>query len=234
MTKSISGILLKAEDGAEPMPIPVTDHKSIHEYVGGWFDCVQTTYKAEQFMAETDDEFIAVGYVHDEGAINGMPLNKMATLMFHREVYGDVVVVSGTSPKGVYDGDNYDVPVWFSDAVFSGSLRSTVDELDSQAHFLKDALLRAVREGLLENDLAANLVVAMGEADQLDEESLGMVEMILDTVGKYHAARLAGMPAFSKELLDRASDIADMMMAVDEWEVTDEAIAEFLSESDGE
>ena len=234
MSKTISGILLKAEEGAEPMPIPVSDYISIQQYVGGWFDCVQVTYKASEFLLETDDEFTAVGYVHDEGIILGLPLNKMATVIFRRELFGDVVIVSGTSPKGEYDGDNYDVPSWFCDAVFNGSLANTVDELDSKAGFLRDALLRGVREGLLDEETASSLVVAMSQAPNLSEEEMKMVGNILDTMGRYHMARLMGMPRFSDDLLGRIDDLVEMMDEVESTEVTDEAIAKFLSENGGE
>jgi len=234
MSKTISGILLKAEEGAEPMPIPVSDYISIQQYVGGWFDCVQENYKASEFLLETDDEFIAVGYVHDEGIILGLPLNKLASVMFRRELYGDVVVVSGTSPKGEYDGDNHDVPSWFCDVVFGGSLANTVDELDSKAEFLRDSLLRGVREGLLDEETASSLVVAMSQAPNLSEEEMKMVGNILDTMGRYHMARLMGMPRFSDDLLGRIDDLVEMMDEVESTEVTDEAIAKFLSENGGE
>jgi hypothetical protein len=234
MSKTISGILLKAEDGSEPMPIPVGDHTTIQQYVGGWFDCVQATYKASQFLLETGDEFVAIGYVHDEGIILGLPLNKMATLMFRRELYGDVVVVSGTSPKGEYDGDNYDVPSWFSDHVFGGALAEATQELDDKASFMRDALLRSVKEGLLDKQTASDLVTAMSEAPSLDEDETRVIQEILDMVTKYHVARIMGMPRFSDDLLSRIDELTDMMEASDKWEVTDEAIAQFLAENGGE
>ena len=234
MTKAIAGILLKADDGAEPMPIPVTDHVSINEYIGGHFDCVRQQYEASEFLLETGEQFTAVGYVHDEGLILGLPLNKMATVIFRREVYGDVVIVSGTSPDGDYDGENYDVPAWFSDAVFNGSLASTVQDLDDKAMFVREAILRAVREHLLDDETADGLVTAMANAPLLNEREINMVQEVLETVTKYHMARLQGMPKFSDEIIKKITDMSDMMMESEDWEVTDEELAKFLSENGGQ
>jgi predicted transcriptional regulator len=43
-----------------------------------------------------------------------------------------------------------------------------------------------------------------------------------------------GMPRFSDDLLSRIDELTDMMEASDKWEVTDEAIAQFLAENGGE
>lgn len=232
--KTVSGILLRAEDGAEPMPVPVTDHKSIQQYVGGWFDCVRTPYKASEFLMETDDDFIAVGYVHDEGLILDLPLNKMATMMFRQELRGDVVVVSGTSPSGDYDGDNHDVPVWFSDAVFSGSLVQAVQATTKIAGFLSQAIARAHREKLIDTEMLDALISAMESSDSLDQDSRDAVECILDMVSRYHVARENGMPQFSDSLLARIDEMVNMMDEASQWKVTDEELDKFLAENGGE
>lgn len=74
-------------------PIPLGDHTTIHEQVGGWFDCVATDR--------------LVGYVHDEGLLIGLPLNPIATALFGRVLVGNCVVYSSLNAKGKYDGDNH-------------------------------------------------------------------------------------------------------------------------------
>lgn len=233
-TKVVSGILLKAGDGQEPMPVPVTDHRSIQQYVGGHFDVVTEQYHASEFMLETDDEFTAVGYCHDEGILLGLPLNKLATMVFRRELRGDVVIVSGTSPKGEYDGDNHEVPTWFSDEVFSGTLSQAVNEVDMRAQFITDALRRCVSEGLMEDETIGAMKQAMmlGATGRLSADEIMMVSTVLDTASKYHMARLMGMPPLSEEQLRQIDEFAEMADA--KWDVTDEAIAKFLEESEGQ
>ena len=232
-SKVVSGILLKAGDGQEPIPVPVTDHVSISEYVGGHFDAVTENYKASEFLLETDDEFTAVGYCHDEGLIIGLPLNKLATMVFRRELRGDVVVVSGTSPTGEYDGDNYDVPVWFSNEIFSGALTLAVDAVNLRAQFVTEALRRCVSEGLMDPEMidAIEEMMNLGVGGSLDSEEITLVNEVLDVASKYHLARLLGMPAVSEEKLGLIDKMTDMMY--DGWEVTDEAIAKFLEENGG-
>ena len=74
-------------------PIPLGDHTTIHEQVGGWFDCVTTES--------------LVGYVHDEGLLLGLQLNPIATALFGRIIVGNCVVYSFRNEKGEYDGDNH-------------------------------------------------------------------------------------------------------------------------------
>ena len=74
-------------------PIPLGDHTTIHEQVGGWFDCVTTES--------------LVGYVHDEGLLIGLQLNPIATALFGRILVGNCVVYSHLNDKGEYDGDSH-------------------------------------------------------------------------------------------------------------------------------
>jgi hypothetical protein len=73
--------------------IPLGDHTTIHEQVGGWFDC-----------ARQDD---LVGYVHDEGLLIGLPLNPVATALFGRIIVGNCVVYNSVDSKGEYDGADH-------------------------------------------------------------------------------------------------------------------------------
>jgi hypothetical protein len=71
-------------------------HSEIHEMVGGWFDCVRS---------ET-----IIGYVHDTGLIDGLPINPIATALFGRILCGTCVVFGAMNENGEYDGDDHDVP----------------------------------------------------------------------------------------------------------------------------
>ena len=73
--------------------IPLGDHTTIHEQVGGWFDC-----------ARQDD---LIGYVHDEGLLLGLPLNPIATALFGRIIVGNCVVYNSVDSKGDYDGADH-------------------------------------------------------------------------------------------------------------------------------
>lgn len=90
--------------GNEIEPALVGDLESIQHYVGGCIDAVRT---------ELEDGTVIVGYCHDEGLLLGMETNWFASALFSRQLAGPVVLVSGTSPTGEYDGDNYDLPEQF-------------------------------------------------------------------------------------------------------------------------
>ena len=70
-------------------------HSEIHEMVGGWFDCVRN---------ET-----IIGYVHDTGLIDGLPINPIATALFGRILCGTCVVFGAKNEDGEYDGDDHNV-----------------------------------------------------------------------------------------------------------------------------
>ena len=72
-------------------------HEVIQRVVDGWFDVVR------------GDEVIV--YVNDEGLlIDGMEPNVLASWMTERVIFGNVLVVGCLNEKGVYDGDDHDVP----------------------------------------------------------------------------------------------------------------------------
>ena len=90
MTTTPSGLII-AHDSITA--IPLGDHTTIHEQVGGWFDC-----------ARQDD---LIGYVHDEGLLLGLPLNPIATALFGRIIVGNCVVYNSVDSKGDYDGADH-------------------------------------------------------------------------------------------------------------------------------
>jgi hypothetical protein len=96
-----SAALLPAGNGERIEPIMVGDYKSIQEIVGGCFDVV---------TQKMPDGTVLCGYVHDEGLLLDMDTNWFASALFERHLVGPCVVLSGTSPNGEYDGDDYDLP----------------------------------------------------------------------------------------------------------------------------
>jgi hypothetical protein len=108
-----TGLVIYADPKKEPEAFVFSSENSLAEIqakVGGYIDSVKT-----QAINEADDtEMVLVGYVHDEGRILNMPLNPLASIVFNRELVGDVVLVNGTNPEnGDYDGENYDLPLDF-------------------------------------------------------------------------------------------------------------------------
>jgi len=100
-TSPVAGALLPAGINAHIEPAIVSGLESLQTYVGGTIDAVRQ---------ELPDGTVLVGYVHDEGFLLDLPVNWFASALFLRELRGPVVLVSGTSPSGDYDGENYDVP----------------------------------------------------------------------------------------------------------------------------
>jgi hypothetical protein len=101
MGTMVSGALLPCGVGNTIEPAIVDGLESLQQYVGGMIDAVRT---------ELQDGTVIVGYVNDEGLMLNMETNWFASALFDRQIVGDVVLVSGTSPSGEYDGENYDLP----------------------------------------------------------------------------------------------------------------------------
>lgn len=117
MSTLTAGVFLPCGPNVEPEPVFVEDYQNIQKLVGGHFDVVTTDCNMRDMMF--------VGYVNDEGLINGMEINYLATNLFKREIHGDVVVVWGLSPNGEYDGDNYDIPDELYETLVSGLTEGT-------------------------------------------------------------------------------------------------------------
>ena len=207
MSKFVEGILFPVGEDTEPVPVPVGDLESIQGYVGGSIDAVTKEYNPTIFgHDESLGSFIAVGYVHDEGILLGLERNVLASVVFQRDLFGPVVVVSGTSPSGAYDGENYDVPSWFADAVCNGSLRESVDVVD-QLEKIVLWLAVCVRDGLIDVN---EVKVAWLLANLGHEQSRDLISALCQ---------------YGKAKLD--SEVSDET----EWSVSDEEIAKFLLEN---
>lgn len=102
---SANGILMTHE-GVKG--VRVEGHKSIHEMVGDWFDCVSRGN--------------LVGYVHDTGLLNGLPINPVATAIFGQIIAGPCVIVRAIDHNDQYDG--YDHSLSEADYTYIATVQS--------------------------------------------------------------------------------------------------------------
>lgn len=108
---AVSAVLLKAGVGVEPEAVMIDGLESIQLLVGGCIDAVRIdTQQVNPETGEEEPRFTLVGYVHDEGIMLDMEINWVASALFQQRIVGNVVLVSGNSPTGEYDGENHDIP----------------------------------------------------------------------------------------------------------------------------
>ena len=108
---TVSAVLLKSGVGVEPEAVMIDGLESIQKLVGGVIDAVRIdTQQVNQATGEEEPRFTIVGYVHDEGIMLNLEINWIASALFQQRIVGDVVLVSGNSPTGEYDGENHDIP----------------------------------------------------------------------------------------------------------------------------
>ena len=150
-----SGALLPAGNGNNIEPIMVGDYKTIREFVGGAFDVV---------TKRLADGNVICGYVHDEGLLLEMDTNWFASALFERHIVGPCVLVSGTSPQGEYDGENYDLPEQFF-------------------HFLTNQFTEHVVECYNETMLVTIGIELAKLHGVINDDDLADLDEILDTVG---------------------------------------------------
>lgn len=214
-SKFVEGILFPVGEDTEPVPVAVGGLESIQGFVGGLIDAVRRDYEPSELWGEYAPEgstpFTAVGYVNDDGISLGLEINELASTVFQRDLYGPVVVVSGTSPSGAYDGENYGLPTWFSDAVCNGSLQEAVN-LGNQLSTIVRTLVVAVRDGLI---TVPEIKLAWVLANLGDKDS----QVLIATLCAYGQAKL------DAEVSDETEPT--------EWSVTDEEIANFLEQNGG-
>lgn len=185
-----SAVVIKADNTVAPESLLIGGGDKdtlteIQEVVGGTIDavrrgCLDTSGK--------NKNFILVGYVHDEGKIIDLPLNPVATVLFEQNIYGDVLLVSGTNPEtGEYDGENYDVPTDFTVYVTT-ALHEEVSMSLMFSKMLASALSRAVEDEVVSMS-EANKIIAYCEKGR--DEGLAY-----DTIGS--------MPKELQDILKRA------------------------------
>lgn len=127
--------------GNEIEPAIIGDLESIQHYVGGCIDAVRT---------ELEDGTVIVGYCHDEGLLLGMETNWFASALFNRQLAGPVVLVSGTSPSGEYDGENYDLPETYYEYLTTNFTKRVADTYN-ETMIMTAGLALAKRVGLVDD-----------------------------------------------------------------------------------
>lgn len=149
----VQAVLLGAGVGAKVRPVKVESLEDIQGLVGGHIDAVRM---------EVADNLMAVGYVHDEGLLLDMETNWLASALFQQEIRGDVVVVNGYSPNGVYDGENYDVPTNFI-KYLAGTFTQRVAETYNESMAITLAMGIAMDSGALSEDERNEFIEQLGD-----------------------------------------------------------------------
>jgi len=220
MSKQTVGILVPSDDSMPSMPVQVSGYESVRDFVGGMIDVVRTTVSAHDIGAkdgEDNERFTAVGYVHDEGLLIGLPLNARASVIFGRELVGDVLIVNAENTNGVCDGDNYDVPEWFVERMSDGSLERTITIGRSISQTVVDAMAHCVRAGIYTEQEVAVVVAAMEDAihGRGTDEDREMVELFLMSCVKYHMMHELGVDL---DMVNIVEDVARNGISDDELE----------------
>ena len=219
MSNKVMAVLLPAGSNAQPIPVKIDDIESIQHHIGGYFECVTMEYDPHEMFDEvsTETKFVCVGYVNEDGLSLELEPNELASTIFNQQLVGNVVIISGTSPKGEYDGESYDLPEWFINGVFT-HLRSAIslgNRLNDVMAGLKKFLIVAIKDGLVTHEEITEMVMrAALEGSAEDMENIQALSI-------YGYKRLKGEipePQVSEPLPS-------------EWEITDEEIQKFLAET---
>lgn len=179
---AVSAVLIKAGVGVTPEAVMVDGLESIQRLVGGMIDAVRIdTQQINQVTGEEEPRFTIVGYVHDEGLMLDMEINWIASALFQQRIVGNVVLVSGNSPTGEYDGENHDIPdtlfKWLSTS-FVNHVAKTYNEsvmiaeiLDyvkndggftpAEVALFTDTMQRIMSEGMDDNEGSADMIESM-------------------------------------------------------------------------
>jgi hypothetical protein len=169
-----SGALLPAGTGEQIEPIMVEDYKSIQQVIGGCFDVVRK---------ELEDGTVICGYVHDEGLLLGMDTNWFASALFERHLVGPCVVVSGTSPSGEYDGDDYDLPERFFHFL-ANQFAEHVIECYNESMLITVGIELAKLHGIIDDDDLADLDAILEQVVDLGGERAPLTEWMDDLGNK--------------------------------------------------
>ena len=218
MSNKVMAVLLPAGNNATPIPVAISDIESIQHHIGGYFECVTMEYDPHEMFDEvsTETKFVCVGYVNEDGLSLNLEPNELASTIFNQHLVGNVVIISGTSPKGEYDGESYDLPEWFINGVFT-HLRSAIslgNRLNDVMAGLKKFLVVAIQDGLVTSDEITEMVMrAALEGSQEDMETI-------------QSLSLYGYKRLRNEIPE--PQVSNPLPS--EWEITDEEIQKFLAE----
>lgn len=196
----VSGWLLPAGAYVEPSEVLVPcDYRGIGQLIGAdTIDAVRADAIARS--EDSDKRVTLVGYVDDNGLFNNVDdegdmdvfrINYLATALFGRTepIMGDVVVVSGTSPSGVYDGDNYDLPAWFDRRIADSVVERAANMYNSFLSVLL-SISKTVEDGLL----TADEVNAATEHEDADQALVNIAEVIATSVNYVNMILEGGVP----------------------------------------
>ena len=186
--------------GNEIEPAIVGDLESIQQYVGGCIDAVRT---------ELEDGTVIVGYCHDEGLILNLETNWFASALFNQQLAGPVVLVSGTSPDGEYDGENYDLPENFYKFLTTKFTKRVADTYN-ETMIMTAGLALARRVGILDDEEMLVLDEQLERASQGDDADF--VQHMQDLAKRCEAFGIV-----------KESDTMDSMFADIEKMLADEA-----------
>jgi hypothetical protein len=188
--------LLPCGIGSAIEPAIVGDLESIQHYVGGCIDAVRT---------ELHDGTVIVGYCHDEGLLLGMETNWFASALFNQQLCGPVVLVSGTSPDGEYDGDNYDLPEQFY-KYLTTKFTKRVAETYNETMIMSAGIALARRVGIIDAEEMLVLDEKLERASEGDDADF--VAHMEDIARRCEAF---GPPKESDTMENMISDIEKML-----------------------
>jgi hypothetical protein len=188
--------LLPCGIGSAIEPAIVGDLESIQHYVGGCIDAVRT---------ELEDGTVIVGYCHDEGLLLGMETNWFASALFNQQLCGPVVLVSGTSPSGEYDGDNYDLPEQFY-KYLTTKFTVRVAETYNETQIMSAGIALARRVGIVDAEEMAVLDEELERASTGDDDDF--VAHMQDIAKR---CETFGAPKESDTMESMISDIEKML-----------------------
>lgn len=223
-------ILLPVDnDGSiqEPLPISVENYRSIVDFVGGHFTTVVRVFNPSDTDGSADENeqpARVFGYVHDEGILLGLPLNKVASVVFGRDLYGPCVLIGADET-----GDDAELPVWFANSVFNGSLLNTVNLLDTTAVATARALKRLIVEGFFTRTEVDRLLDLLG-ADDTPEEINDFLHALIHAVIFYDQARTNGDidDEEATQLKNELDEILEAFKTADTFKPTDDDIHKWL------
>jgi hypothetical protein len=99
-----------------------------------------------------------------------MDTNWFASALFNQQLCGPVVLVSGTSPTGEYDGDNYDLPEGFYDFLTTQFTRRVADTYN-ETMIMTAGLALAKHVGIVGDEEMEQLDAELSDAIDGDEEA---------------------------------------------------------------
>lgn len=142
---TITALILNVGEQPKTIVIPTHDdtYRAIKQAVaseyGDFFDVVAHT-GTTRFH----------GYVNDTGLIDGLPMNPIASIMLGQVVCGNTILFGSLNDKGVYDGDEHDIP-------------QVVVEACVRQHFIWQFSVEKAEENL---EISKKLSVILGGEDK--------------------------------------------------------------------